>query len=106
MKTQNAKKRALQIKKDRLEKKFLDQSKQVGDNNLTLLIQDKDAEISSLKKKLKIPQEAYVQTSELKIVMEEKDSLQKQLIDSQANFASCNNQKLLLEEQEKLLKER
>ena len=71
-----------------------------------MLIQEKDAEISSLKKKLKIPQEAYVETSELKIVMEEKDSLQKQLIDSQANFASCNNQKLLLEEQVKLLKEK
>ena len=97
---------ALYIKKDQLEKKFLDQSKQVGDSNLTLLIQEKNAEISSLKKKLKIPQEAYVQTFELKIVMEEKDSLQKQLIDNQANFASCNNQKLLLEEQVKLLMEK
>ena len=58
---------------------------------MTLFIQERDVEISSLKKKLKIPQEAYVQTSKLKIVMEEKDSLQKQLIDSQANFASCNN---------------
>ena len=60
-----------------MEKKILDQSKQNGENNMTLLIQDEDAEISSLKKKLKIPQEAYVQTSELKIVMEEKESLQK-----------------------------
>ena len=82
VKTQNVEKRVLQIKKDQLEKKLLDQSKQAGDSNLTLLIQEKDTEISSLKKKLKIPQEAYVQTSELKIVMEEKDSLQKQLIDS------------------------
>ena len=55
---------------------------------------------------MKIPQDSYVQTSKLKIVMEEKDSLQKQLIDSQANFSSCNNQKLLLEEQVKLLKEK
>lgn len=77
VKTQNAKKRALQIKKDQLEKKLLDQSKQNGDNNMTLLIQERDAEISSLKKKFKIPQEVYVQTSELKIVMEEKESLQK-----------------------------
>ena len=106
VKTQNAEKRALQIKKDQLEKKLLDQGKQVGDNNLTLLIQEKDTKISSLKKKLKILQEAYVQTYELKIVMEEKDSLQKQLIDSQANFVFCNNQKLLLEEQVKLLKEK
>ena len=71
-----------------------------------MLIQENDAEISSLKKKMKIPQDSYVQTSKLKIVMEEKDSLQKQLIDSQANFSSCNNQKLLLEEQVKLLKEK
>ena len=106
VKTQNVEKRALQIKKDQLEKKLLDQSKQARDSNLTLLIQERDTEISSLKKKLKIPQEAYVQPSELKIAMEEKDSLQKQLIDSQANFASCNNQKLLLEEQAKLLKEK
>jgi hypothetical protein len=104
--TQNPEKRDLQIKKDRLEKKLLDQSKQNGDNNMTLLIQDKDTKISSLKKNLKISQEAYVQTSELKIVMEEKESLQKQLIDSQANFAACNNQKILLEEQIKLLQEK
>ena len=106
MKTQNAEKMALQIKKDQLEKKLLDQSKQASDNNMTLLIQEKDAEISSLKKKLKILQEDYVQNSELKIITKEKDSLQKQLIDNQANFASCNNQKLLLEEQVKLLKEK
>ena len=106
VKTQNAEKRALQIKKDQLEKKLLEQSKQNGDNNMTLLIQDKDAEISSLKKKLKIPQEAYVQTSKLKTVMEEKESLQKQLIDGQDNYAVCNNQKLLLEEQIKLLQEK
>ena len=73
---------------------------------MTLLIQERDAKISSLKKKLKIPQEVYVQTSELKIVMEEKESLQKQLINSQANFASCNNQKILLEEEVKLLQEK
>lgn len=77
VKTQNIEERALQIKKDQLEKKLLDQSKQAGDNNMTLLIQERDVEISSLKKKLKIPQEAYVQTFELKVVMEEKDSLQK-----------------------------
>ena len=82
VKTQNAEKKALQIKKDQLEKELPDQSKQNGDNNMTFLIQDKDAKISSLKKKLKIPQEAYVQTYELKIVMEEKESLQKQLIDN------------------------
>ena len=89
-----------------MEKKLLEQSKQNGDNNTTLLIQDKDVEISSLKKKLKIPQEAYVQTSELKTVMEEKESLQKQLIDSQANYDVCNNQKVLLEEKIKLLQEK
>ena len=77
VKTQNAEKMALQIRKDQLEKKLLEQSKQNGDNNMTLLIQGKDAEISSLKTKLKIPQEAYVQTSELKTVMEEKENLQK-----------------------------
>ena len=55
---------------------------------------------------MKKPQEAYVQTSELKIVMEEKGSLKKQLIDSQANFVACNNQKILLEELVKLLKEK
>ena len=77
VKTQNAEKKALQIKKDQLEKKLLDQSKQAGDSNLTLLIQEKDTEISSLKKNMKIPQEAYVQTVELKIVMEEKYNLQK-----------------------------
>ena len=73
---------------------------------MTLLIQDKDAEIASLKKKLKIPHQAYVQTFELKIVMEEKEILQKQLIDSQANYAIYNNQKLLLEKQIKLLQEK
>jgi hypothetical protein len=71
-----------------------------------LLIQDKDVEISSLKKKLKMPQEAYVQTSELQTVMEEKVSLQKQLIDSQANYVVCNSQKLLLEEKIKILQEK
>ena len=106
VKTQNAEKRALQIKKEQLEKKLLEERKQSGENNMTLLIQDKDVEISSLKKKLKIPQEAYVQTSELKTVMEEKESLQKQLIDSQANYDVCNNQKVLLEEQIKLLQEK
>ena len=56
VKTQNAEKRVLQIKKDQLEKKLLEQSKKSGNNDITLLIQDKDAEISSLKKKLKMPQ--------------------------------------------------
>lgn len=67
LKTESTEKRAFQIKKTELEKKILEFNKDTGNEAITSLLQEKDTEIQDLKKKLKMPHEAHVQTAELKI---------------------------------------
>ena len=75
MKTEAAEKKALQIKKEELDKKILEQNKETGSNNMTLFLQERDIEILNLKKKLKIPNDGHLQTTKLKTVLEEEESL-------------------------------
>ena len=72
LKTEAAEKKALQIKKAELDKKILEQNKETGSNNMTLLLQERDTEILNMKKKLKIPNDGHLQTTELKTILEEK----------------------------------
>jgi len=51
LKTEAAEKKALQIKKAKLDKKILEENKEIGSNNMTLLLQERDTEILNLKKK-------------------------------------------------------
>lgn len=105
LKTEAAKKKAMQIKKAELDKKILEQNKETGSNNMTLLLQKRDTQIHNLKKKLEIPNDGHLQTTELKTILEEKESLQQQLLDSKATIATFTEQKKVLEDQIKLLKE-
>lgn len=105
LKTKAAEKKTLQIKKTKLDKKIPEQNKETGSNNMTLLLQERDTKILDLKKKLKIPQDGHLQTTELKTVLEENESLQKQLLGNKATIATFTKQKKVLEDQIKLLKE-
>lgn len=59
-------KKALLIKKEELEKKIIEINKSSRNETFNSLIQEKDAEIHNLKKKLKMQHDAHVQTTELK----------------------------------------
>ena len=63
LKNEHDEKKALQIKKAKLEKKIMDINKEVGNITMNTLIEEKDVEIQNLKKKLKMPHEAHVQTA-------------------------------------------
>ena len=69
LKTKSTKKKALLIKKLELEKMIKEISKGKGKETLNSLILEKDAEIQSFKKKLKIIHDAPVETAELKVVL-------------------------------------
>ena len=64
MKTKSAKKKALLITKEKLEKNIIEINKSSGNKTFNSLIQEKDVEIHKLKKKLKMPHDAHVQTTE------------------------------------------
>ena len=72
LKTEAAKKKAMQIKKIELEKKVLQVTKGNADDALNKIILEKEAKIQNLKKKLKLPHDSSMETVELKVVLEEK----------------------------------
>lgn len=75
LKTETTEKKSLQIKNTKLEKNILECKKDPSNEAISSFLQEMDIEIQALKKKLKIHHEAYVQTVELKIVLQDKDSL-------------------------------
>jgi hypothetical protein len=76
LKNEQAKKKKVQIKKMKLEKKIVEMNKETGNNTLNILLKEKDAETHNLKKKLRIPHEAHVQTTKLKTALQEKEVLE------------------------------
>ena len=69
LKTEQAEKKALQIKKTKLEKKIVEINQGKGNESMNKIVKDKEAEIQNFKKQLKLPSESAVQTMELKIVI-------------------------------------
>ena len=63
LRTKQAEKKALQINNRELEKKIVEVNKETGNNTLNSLLEEKDAKIQNLKKKIKISRESHVQTS-------------------------------------------
>ena len=60
LKIEQAKQKALQIKRTEMEKKIVDINKGVGNEAMNKIIQQKDMEIQNLKKQLKLPSEGEV----------------------------------------------
>lgn len=105
LRTEAAEKKPVQIKKAKIDKKILEQNKETGSNNMTLFLQERDTKILNPKKKMKIPNDGHLQTTELKTVLEEKESLQKQLLDNKVTIATFIEHKKVLEDKIKILKE-
>ena len=59
-------------------------SKGNANDALNKVISEKEVEIQSLKKKLKLPHDSHVETAELKIVLEEKQNLESELQNTKA----------------------
>ena len=68
-----------------------------GKQTLNSLISEKDVDIQSLKKKLKIPHDAHVETAELKVVLQEKQALETELQDTKSIVGAFQIQKEVLE---------
>ena len=93
-----------------MEKKIVEISKGKGNETLNSLISlnslilEEDAKIQSLKKKLKLPHDAHVETVELKVVLQEKQDLESELQNTKAMVGTVQNQKEELENQIQILK--
>ena len=87
-----------------MEKKIKEISKGKGNETLNSLILEKDAEIQSLKKKLKISHDSHVETTKLKVVLQEKQALETKLQDNKAIVGTFQNHKEVLESQIQILK--
>ena len=94
--------KALQIKETKLERNIVEMNKETGNNTLNTLLEEKDAEMQNLKKKLKMPHE----TIELKIVLQKKEVLENELQNTKAVVGTIKEQKEMLENQDKLLKDK
>lgn len=79
LKTEQAEKKSLQIKKTELEKNIVEINQGAGNEATNKIAQEKEAQIQNLKKQLKLPSEGVLQTMELKIVLQEKEVLQTKL---------------------------
>jgi phosphotransferase system IIB component len=73
---------------------------------LNTLLEEKDTEIQNLKKKLKMPHDAHVQTAELKTILQEKQILENELQNTKAVVGTIKDKKEMLENQVKLLKDK
>ena len=104
LKTKNVEKKALQIKKTELEKKVLEITRGSGSDTLNKIISEKETKIQSLKKKLKLPHDSHVETTELKIDLEEKQNLESELQNTKAIVGIVQRHKEELEQQIQLLK--
>ena len=106
LKTEQAEKKALQIKRKGLEKKILEINKGAGNEAINNIIQEGEVEIQNLKKQLKLPSEGAVQTIGLKIVLQEKEVLLTELQNTKAIVRTIKDEKAALEDQIKALKEK
>ena len=106
LKTEQAEKKALQIKRIEMEKKIVEINKGEGNEAMNNIIQEKDMEIQNLKKQLKLPSEGAVQTIELKIVLQEKEVLQTELKNKKAIVGTIKDEKSSLEDEIKSLKDK
>ena len=97
LKYETTEKKALQIKNTDLEKKVLEISKGSANDALHKAISKKEAEIQSLKKKLKLPHDSHVEIAKLKIVLEEKQNLESELQNTKAMVGTIQGQKEELE---------
>ena len=69
LKTKQAEKKDLQIKKIEIEKNIVETNQGKGNEAMNKIVGEKEAKIHNLKKQLKLPSESVVQTIELKIVL-------------------------------------
>ena len=106
LKTKQAEKKAIQIKKTELEKKVVEINQGVGNEAMNKIVQEKEAEIQNLKNQLKLPTEGAVETMELKTVLQEKEVLQTELQNTKAIVGTIRDEKDALEDQIKSLKEK
>ena len=60
LKTEQVEKKALQIKKTKLEKNIVEINQGAGNEAMNKIVQEKEAEIQNLKKQLKLPSEGVV----------------------------------------------
>ena len=81
----------MQIKKIELEKKVLQITKGSADDTLNKIIEEKEAEIQNLKKKLNLPHAASVETTELKVFLEEKQNFEAKLQNVEATVGAIQN---------------
>ena len=70
------------------------------------IVEEKEAEIQSLKKQLKLPMEGPAQTTELKTILQEKESLQIELQNTKAIVGTIREEEEVLEDQVKKLNEK
>ena len=73
-------------------------SKGNANDALNKVISEKEVEIQILKKKLKLPHDSHVETTELKIVLEEKQNLESELQNTKAMVDTIRGQKEELEQ--------
>lgn len=106
LKTEQAEKKSLQIKKSELDKNIIEINQGKGNKAMNKIIEEKKVEIHHLKKQLKLPTERVVQTVELKIVLQEKEVLQTELKNTNAIVDTIRDEKASLEDQIKDLKEK
>ena len=106
LKTKQAEKKDLQIKRIDLENKIVEINKGVGHEGMNNIIQEKDVEIRNLKKQLMLPSEGAVQTIGLNTVLHEKEFLQTELQNKKAIVRTNKDEKTFLEDQIKSLKEK
>ena len=76
LKVEIVEKQALQVKKSELEKRIAEPRKNNGSEGITSILQEKDAEIQALKKKFEMPHDVGAQIVELKIVLQENETLE------------------------------
>ena len=86
--------------------KIIEVNKDIINNTLNSLLEEKDVEIQNWKKKLKMPHEAHVQIVEMKIVLQEKQILENELQNTKEVVGTIKDQKEMLENQVKLLKDK
>ena len=106
IKTKQAKKKALRIKKAELEMKIVEINQGNAKESMNKMVEEKEVEIQNLKKQAKLPVESPVQTVELNTVLQEKEVLQTELQNTKAIVGTIKDEKATLEDQIKNLNEK
>ena len=93
LKIEVVEKKAMQIKKIELEKKASQITKGNAYDELNKIIFEKEAEIQNLKKKLKLPHDSHVETTKLKVILEEKQNFETELQNAKRMVSTLQSQK-------------